>query len=63
MKINRYHCCATCVHFKPEKTDHGMRYHCERLGFETKPNYEFNCWNPKPHIVSRIKNEHMKGTP
>ncbi|WNB92405.1 hypothetical protein [Bacillus sp. NEB1478] len=54
---NRYHCCATCVNFKPEKTSVGMRYFCVRLGYDTKPDYQFNCWEPKPHIVKLIKKE------
>jgi hypothetical protein len=57
MKTNRYHCCATCVNFKPEKTNQGMRYFCVRLGFETKPDYQFNCWEPKPHVVELMKKE------
>lgn len=35
----------------------GMKYSCERLGYETKPNYIFNCWDPKPHIIKLIDKE------
>jgi hypothetical protein len=49
-KIKDYHCCATCTHFKAEKTQSGMIYFCSRLGYETNPKYQFNCWNPKENI-------------
>jgi hypothetical protein len=57
MKTNRYRCCATCVNFKAEKTNQGMRYFCVRLGFDTKPDYQFNCWDPKPNVVELMKKE------
>lgn len=57
MKTNKYHCCATCVNFKPQKTDKGMYYFCTRLGYETKPDYTFNCWEPKPHIIELMKKD------
>lgn len=25
------------------------------LGYDTKPEYKFNCWNPKPAIAKRIQ--------
>ncbi|MCM3717617.1 hypothetical protein [Fictibacillus phosphorivorans] len=62
MKTNKYHCCATCVNFKPLKTEQGMYYYCSRLGYETKPDYTFNCWEPKPHIVELMKKEENKKT-
>ncbi|HEU4965300.1 MAG TPA: hypothetical protein VFV52_15835 [Bacilli bacterium] len=48
--MNRFHCCATCRHFAQEKGQQGMRYFCSRLGFDTMPNYQFNCWNPKDNV-------------
>nr|WP_071459914.1 hypothetical protein [Bacillus mediterraneensis] len=54
---SRFHACATCIHFSPQKTGEGMSYFCERLGFATKPHYQFQCWNPKPHIKELIKKE------
>ncbi|KIL48882.1 hypothetical protein KP77_20930 [Jeotgalibacillus alimentarius] len=27
-----------------------MLYFCKRLGYETKPDYRFNCWEPKEHV-------------
>ncbi|WP_419465927.1 hypothetical protein [Bacillus spongiae] len=48
---NRFHCCATCIHFQANKTTRGMVYYCERLGYETKPTYVFNCWEPKEHVL------------
>ncbi|MGE8204264.1 hypothetical protein ACQKP0_06830 [Heyndrickxia sp. NPDC080065] len=57
MKQNRFHACATCIHFLAEKTEQGMSYYCQRLGYQTKPNYTFNCWNPKEHIKKLIDKE------
>nr|WP_090744424.1 hypothetical protein [Mesobacillus persicus] len=49
--VNRFHACATCVHFCANRTENGMKYVCSRLGFETKTSYQFNCWDPKPHVL------------
>ncbi|GIN85726.1 hypothetical protein J6TS2_21120 [Heyndrickxia sporothermodurans] len=57
MKKNRFHVCATCIHFSAEKKVRGMQYFCSRLGYETKPNYTFNCWSPKEHIKKLIAKE------
>lgn len=51
---SRYHCCATCKHFSAVKTEKGMRYTCIRLGFETRPEYKFDCWNPREDILKKI---------
>jgi hypothetical protein len=52
--MKNFHCCATCNHFKAEKADKGMIYLCRRLGYETKPNFQFNCWNPREEIKKLI---------
>ncbi|MCP8616140.1 hypothetical protein [Salirhabdus salicampi] len=53
-----YHCCATCIHFEAIKQKpSGMVYRCVRLGYETKPSYQFRCWDPKEHIVKLINKE------
>lgn len=52
-----YHCCAACQHFKAERKQQGMIYTCSRLGYETKPNYKFNCWNPKENIKRLMEKE------
>lgn len=52
-----FHCCATCKHFKAERTADGMTYQCSRLGYPTKPSYKFNCWNPKENVKLLIKKE------
>ncbi|MDF0727898.1 hypothetical protein PY093_14570 [Cytobacillus sp. S13-E01] len=58
IKRNRYHACATCINFVATKKDQGMLYYCKRLGYETKSDYVFNCWEPKPNVVKLInKNE------
>jgi hypothetical protein len=53
--MKNFHCCATCKHFKTEKANKGMKYFCLRLGYETKPNYQFNCWNPREEIKKLIQ--------
>ncbi|MGE6260285.1 hypothetical protein ACQKCU_20795 [Heyndrickxia sporothermodurans] len=55
--MNRFHVCATCIHFLAKKKVQGMQYFCSRLGYETKPNYTFNCWSPKEHIKELIAKE------
>lgn len=50
MKEKTFHVCATCINFEISKTESGMNYRCKRLGFETKPSYSFNCWDPKPRV-------------
>nr|WP_316569411.1 hypothetical protein [Neobacillus sp. YIM B06451] len=54
-----FHCCATCRHFRTEKKAEGMKYSCSRLGYETKPNYKFNCWTPKEHVQELINKGNM----
>lgn len=56
MHKTNYHVCATCIHFIASKTEHKMLYRCERLGYETKPTYSFNCWQPKEHVI-RLMNK------
>lgn len=50
-----YHCCATCKHFTVKKKPDGMFYYCNRLGYETKTTYKFNCWDPKDNIKKLIR--------
>lgn len=57
MKFSRYHACATCKHFSAERHEGNMQYKCERLGFDTRPDYQFNCWNPKEHIKHLMEKE------
>ncbi|AJD91253.1 hypothetical protein JMA_19360 [Jeotgalibacillus malaysiensis] len=53
---NEYHVCATCIYFKALRNEKGnMYYTCERLGYETKPHYRFNCWTPKEHVIKLMK--------
>ncbi|MGG0716781.1 hypothetical protein ABE096_04175 [Robertmurraya massiliosenegalensis] len=47
---NRFHACASCIHFRASREKQGMKYHCSRLGYETKPNFQFNCWSPKENV-------------
>lgn len=45
-----YHCCATCEHFSIRKTDGKTAYACARLGYDTRPTHQFNCWSPNPNV-------------
>ncbi len=38
-----------------------MKYSCARLGYETMPAYQFNCWEPKAHIVKLMERENIGG--
>nr|WP_246483962.1 hypothetical protein [Heyndrickxia vini] len=57
MKQNRFHACATCIHFSAVRIEQGMKYTCRRLGYDTKPHYTFDCWSPKEHIKKLIAKE------
>nr|WP_205187251.1 hypothetical protein [Metabacillus iocasae] len=58
--MSRFHCCATCKHFKAVKLEKGMLYYCERLRYETKPNYQFTCWDPTEQVQRLIEKENIK---
>ncbi|MCF8566088.1 hypothetical protein LLE49_15285 [Alicyclobacillus tolerans] len=57
-----YHCCATCQHFHVFKDSSGVHTECLRLGYATKPQYQFRCWNPRPDIVERMRRSDQDGT-
>nr|WP_233096225.1 hypothetical protein [Alicyclobacillus sp. SO9] len=61
---SRYHCCASCVYFRSERRDRGeLLMYCSRLGYDTKPSYQFNCWTPKERVRERIlKDEALQDT-
>jgi len=60
LKIENYHYCATCVHFEVKKeVGFEIQYICKRLGFITKPNYIFNCWDPKENVKRLIEKRNM----
>ncbi|TCP24883.1 hypothetical protein EV207_12356 [Scopulibacillus darangshiensis] len=59
--IDHYHCCASCRHFRIQ-TGEGKRVTmCSRLGYETKPGYQFNCWDPKPRVKRAMERKLNKG--
>ncbi|MCL6455154.1 MAG: hypothetical protein K6T78_16255 [Alicyclobacillus sp.] len=56
--LERYHCCASCIHFRAERTGAGdpkIRTYCQRLGYDTRPDYQFRCWQPKPRVAERLR--------
>ncbi|QKS73263.1 hypothetical protein FLK61_33510 [Paenalkalicoccus suaedae] len=55
--MSRYHCCATCTHFQIKKSPNGMISMCKRLGFETKTDYQFDCWVPREDIKRKMEKE------
>ncbi|CAM3892956.1 hypothetical protein D1970_13815 [Mesobacillus zeae] len=58
---NRFHACATCVNFCSVRDERGVQYYCSRLGYETKPDYKFNCWEPKEHVKNLMEKEKWRG--
>jgi len=57
---NRFHACATCIHYGIIRMDNKQQFLCTRLGYETRPNYRFNCWTPKDHVRKLIEREREK---
>lgn len=51
----KFHACATCKNFIAQRKSGEMTYKCSRLGFDTKPSYQFNCWDPKDHVKKLMK--------
>lgn len=58
--MNSFHCCATCQHFQSIKLDKGMKYQCKRLGYETRPAYQFTCWEPKEVVKKLMEKRNQK---
>ncbi|MGZ4123847.1 MAG: hypothetical protein ACXVOI_11675 [Tumebacillaceae bacterium] len=58
--MSRFHCCATCEHYRAEKTPAGLQTKCSRLGFATHPKYQFNCWSPKANVRKLMEKEGQK---
>ncbi|MCM3617298.1 hypothetical protein M3936_06890 [Sutcliffiella horikoshii] len=56
-KVNRFHACATCIHYHVIKIDTRTIYRCNRLGYETKPYFKFECWQPKENVIQLMKKE------
>lgn len=55
-KYSRYHCCASCVHYAVTKRREAeIVPYCARLGYETKPDYQFDCWEPKERVRRAIR--------
>jgi hypothetical protein len=54
---NPFHCCATCIHIRANKSfnDSKTTYFCSRLGYETKTSYQFSCWEPKEAVKELMK--------
>lgn len=48
------------MNFAAERKNGIMTYRCVRLGYETKPKYQFNCWEPKPHILKLMETSEEK---
>lgn len=60
--VNPFHACATCIHFQAERSDkdRSMKYYCKRLGYDTRPNYQFHCWTPKEHVKKLMEKRKIK---
>jgi hypothetical protein len=57
--VEKFHRCATCVHFVIHKEGGRTQYKCSRLGYETHPKYKFHCWKPKERI-RKLMDENTK---
>ncbi|MCG1023113.1 hypothetical protein EKQ44_15845 [Sutcliffiella horikoshii] len=57
---NRFHACATCQHYQVQKWASATIYRCSRLGYETKPHFKFDCWQPKENVLQLMKKEEIK---
>ncbi|MBM7680225.1 hypothetical protein JOD43_000384 [Pullulanibacillus pueri] len=53
--VDHYHHCATCQHFGFRAEENKKYPMCTRLGFDTKPEYQFDCWDPKPRVRAAIQ--------
>jgi hypothetical protein len=51
---DRFHCCASCKHFSIENNEGEITTRCARLGYETNPKWQFNCWSPKDRVRRSI---------
>ncbi|MBX5476379.1 MAG: hypothetical protein IRZ18_04555 [Clostridia bacterium] len=47
-------CCASCVHVGVRRVGGQVRVYCRRLGYDTRPEWRFDCWTPKPHVRDRL---------
>ncbi|TCP54484.1 hypothetical protein EV586_104102 [Tumebacillus sp. BK434] len=55
--MNRFHCCATCQHYSIVEEAGKRKSKCARLGFDTQPKYQFDCWNPKENVQKLMEKE------
>ncbi|WP_412679121.1 hypothetical protein [Brevibacillus laterosporus] len=48
-------------HFCVNKGDKGVKttYSCSRLGYETKPSYRFDCWQPTERVCKLVEKENL----
>ncbi|WP_096154329.1 MULTISPECIES: hypothetical protein [Bacillus] len=59
-QTNRFHACATCIHFERIKIEKKMFDRCKRLGYETKAHYQFTCWTPKEEVKKLMDKEKLE---
>ncbi|WP_188691313.1 hypothetical protein [Pullulanibacillus camelliae] len=52
--VEHYHHCATCQHFAFREEQEKKIPICKRLGFDTHPSYQFDCWNPKSRVRQKL---------
>lgn len=46
--------CASCRNFRVIHAGGKRKYECSRLGFETFPQYAFDCWDGTEKVRKRI---------
>lgn len=58
--LDRFHCCATCIHYHVNTSVRPLEYLCKRLGYATHPTYKFDCWQPKEQVQRILQNSNCK---
>ncbi|WP_035487242.1 hypothetical protein [Alicyclobacillus contaminans] len=58
--VKNYHCCATCRHFAIVREHDKIQPRCTRLGYDTKTHYQFHCWDPRPDIAEKMKQQSVE---
>ncbi|MBE3589937.1 MAG: hypothetical protein IMW98_08755 [Firmicutes bacterium] len=54
-------CCASCVHVGVRHEGGRVVVVCRRLGYETRPEWRFLCWTPKPRVQGRPGGQDERG--
>ena len=53
--VEHYHHCASCRHFGFRQEGEKNIPFCTRLGYDTKPKFQFDCWDPKERVRKQLQ--------